>query len=188
MNNVTLLFDREIQIAVPLKGYRLIPGFEGQGGLPMEAFLRLFAVNEKGDRAKISGPSDLSPLVAAVRNEREAWSFFRLFTGASTHYLFRTDTYVVDVQIAVSRDIQSIGDISAEGARKAGLTEPELTHKDSEYSASRDLLRVGVRNSNPAPVILRRREAISETGKYRFIEDAVVAEVSRTDVLLPNYE
>jgi hypothetical protein len=188
MDSITLLFEQEIDIGLPLSGYRLIPGYKGEAGLPLEAFLHLYAVNDAGERVLIAGPNDLSPLVERVSSEEAAWRFLRLFTAPATHYLFEKNTYVIDIRVREAGEEAAIGTISPEVARSVGYQPPQMRLEDDEYIAQRDLARVdAARPSGPA-TLLRRREALSQAGVYRFIEDRVVGEIERKNVYIPYYE
>lgn len=188
MEIVNLLFDRELTPGFSVPGYRLIPGYSGEVGLPFEAFLRLYAVKDETERVLISGPGDLSPLVGPIKNVEAAWSFLCLFTAPETHYLFQKDVYILDLTVARSDEDRALGEISAVIARKIGFQPPRIEMSNQEYVATRDLVRIDTRGLARSPVVLRRKEGLSASGAYRFIEERAIGEVERKDVTLPAYE
>lgn len=179
---VTLFFDQEIKLDLELGGYRLIPGCREECGLPMEAFLILYAVKDD-EKILITGPTDLSRLVARIRNEDEAWRFLRLFTSQETHYLFQKKSYLID--LFLSSDTPSgYGRISPETASRISYKTPTIRLEHHEYFVCRDLV-CATRNEIS---VIRRREALAETGKYRMIEEKQLGKLKPEEILLPSYE
>jgi hypothetical protein len=186
MERVTLLFEQEINIDLPLAGRRLIPGYRGQFGLPVEIYLRLYAVKDE-DKALIAGPDDLSRFVTHIVDENAAWRFLRLFTSPETHYLFQKEVFSVDLKVSAGPKSE-VGGISPNVARRIGYQPPEIKRETNEYVARRDLVRADAKNRQKQATALRRREALTDDGQYRFIEDKILADLSRTDVVMPSYE
>ena len=187
MDDVTLMPDQEVAIGLPLSGYRLIPGYQGMLGLPVEAYLRLYAVNDQGDRRLIADPGDVSPLVERIGSEEDAWRFLRLFTAPATHYLFQKQTSTVDLDAPAPGQPAGIGSISPEVARRIGYQPPEMRLENREYLATRMLVRASA-GAGGGATVLRRREAVGVDGSYRLIADEEVAQLDRGEVVLPMYE
>ncbi len=184
---ITLLSDQEIHLDLPLSGYRLIPGYSGKVGLPFEIYLRLYAV--KGDEKNlIAGPPDLSRFVTSVADENAVWRFLRLFTFPDSHYLFQKDVYTIDLEVAPLASPTGVGMISPETAQRIGYEAREVKLEHDEYITGHDLMRAAPVNSSTAIEVLRRREALSRDGAYRFIEDRMKGEIGRQDVIFPSYE
>ena len=188
MEDITLLFDQELVIGLPLSGYRLVPGFRGRMGLPAEAFLVLYAVSAGGEKILIAGPEDLSRLVSHIGSEDEAWKFLRLFTAPETHYFFQKATYTTDLRVLSPGEPRGVSAISPEVARQVGYQAPQMRREGNEYVACRDLIRSGPAQASAPVVVLRRWEALSTEATYRLIEDRVIGEVEFTQAIPPSYE
>jgi hypothetical protein len=188
MKRINLLFDQEIDIGIPLSGYRLIPGYSGEFGLPVEVFLHLYAVRDKVDVKLISQPGHLSPLIEHISSEDEAWRFLRLFTAPDTHYLFQKDIYSIDIGVSTPSEPPRIGMISWDLAQRVGFRPPEIRLVDQEYIACRDLVRANPIDLSAKVLVIRRCEALSVDGVYRFIEERKAGEIARKDLPFPAYE
>lgn len=188
MSDVTLLFDRKIDISIPLSGYQLIPGYQGEVGLPLEAFLRLYAVSDQGNIILIAGPDHLSKLVYRINSEEEAWNFLRLFTGPKTHYLFQKETYIVDIHVLTPGEVAGIGAVSPEIARQIGYQPPQIRLEGHEYIAQRNLASASAARPSGSVTIIRRHEVLSQNGTYRFINDYMVGKTERINICIPYYE
>jgi hypothetical protein len=187
MGDVVLFYDREIDLGIPLSGYRLIPGAPDSAGLPLEAFLQLYAVNNQGNQVLIATPADLSPFVTRIPDEAAAWRLLHLFTSPETHYLFQKDEYTLDLQVTTNGSVGP-GSISSELARSIGYTPAQIVHEGANYRATRDLVRASA-VASPAPAtIVRRRESLGEDGTYRLLEERAIAQVERYAVHVPSYE
>lgn len=187
MKPLTLLYDRELRHGLSISGYRLVPGYPGTLRLPLEAFLNLYAIDEAGNARLIDGPEALSPLVTCVGSGDEAWSFFRLFTTPETHYYFQKGDSLLELRVgeSVPREVVTI---SSQTAADIRYEPPTITHVGAEYLATRMLVRGhGARLRQPVEII-RRREGISTSGRYRVIEEKTVARLPRTVITLPQYE
>lgn len=187
MQPVTLLFDQEIDIGLPLSGHHLIPGYQGQIGLPMEIYLQLYAVKGE-ERALIAGPNDLSRFVTQIDGEIAAWRFLRLFTAPETHFLFQKDVYTIDLEVSAPGAPLRAGAISPALAQRVGYQPPEMRREGPQYLARRDLVRADARNRSLPVTFFRRSEALAENGAYIFIDEQSLAELPRTDVIMPSYE
>lgn len=181
-DSVTLLHDSEVQLGIPLSGYRLFPGFRGEVGLPTKAFLRLFAVG--GDDVIEVTPDRLSALVERIETEDEAWRFLRLFTSRETHHLFRTNGYVIDLLVDPSRP----GGVTKAVAERIGYLEPELRREGTTFFVRRDLVSVDAARPSASPAIVRRRESLSQDGEYRVLDEQEIARLTPGTVNLPYYE
>ncbi|HSB70753.1 MAG TPA: hypothetical protein VLT62_15610 [Candidatus Methylomirabilis sp.] len=188
MEEVTLLFDQEIAIGLPLSGYRLVPGIRGRMGLPAEAFLELYAVSAEGEKTLIAGPADLSPLVGHIGSEDEAWRFLRLFTAPETHYFFQKAAYTTDLRVLSPGEPPAVSAISPALARQVGYQAPQIRLEGNEYVACRDLIRTGGTQRSAPVALLRRWEALSREGSYRLIEERVIGELESTQAIPPSYE
>lgn len=187
MSDVVLFFDRAIDLGIPLSGYRLIPGAPDTAGLPLEAFLKLYAVDDQGKQILIAAPSDLSPLVQHIPDQAAAWRFLHLFTAPDTHYLFQKDEYTLDLRLATDGN-EGPGTISPELARSFGYDPPRMLHEGDKYQAVRYLVRARAVESPDPAVILRWRESLSEDGAYSLLEERVITQVERYLVHVPSYE
>ena len=187
MENIGLLFDQEIDVGLPRSGYRLIPGYAGHLGLPVEVFLRLYAV--KGDEKRlIANPGDLSGIVTSIDDEDAAWRFLHLFTSPDTHYLFQKGAYTIDLALSPDGTVAGVGMISRDVNQQIGYRAPEMVLEDREYVSSRDLIRANSVDRSAFVDVIRRRESVSEGGRYRFIEDKAKGRIARSDVPFPSYE
>jgi hypothetical protein len=188
MEDVTLLFDRQLDVGVPLAGSRLVPGMGPEGGLPLEAFLRLYAVDQSGKAVLIAGPADLAPLVTRVGSEEAAWRFLRLFTAPETHYLFQKDAYTIDLRVAAPGEAREVGTITPDDAARFGYQPPQMTFDGGEYTARRDLVHAAPAAQSKPATLVRRREALAEDGAYRLVDERDVGPIARTAVIVPAYE
>lgn len=188
MENVNLLFDQEIHLGLDLAGHRLVPGYQGEVGLPFEAFLQLYAVKDDTNVKLITAPGDLSPIVSAIRTAEEAWRFLRLFTAPTTHYLFQKELYTIDLQVSTPADPPAFGMISEKVAGQIGYQPPEINYVNHTYTTRRDLVRVNAQRRSAAPILIRRRETLADDGAYRLLDDEVIRKFKRKDVFLPSYE
>lgn len=184
---ITLLPDQEINIDLPMSGHRLIPGYSGQIGLPLEIYLRLYAVKDE-EKTLIAAPGDLSRFVKRIDGEEAALRFLRLFTAPDTHYHFQRGNYTIDLDVGVPGSLHTAGTISPELAKRIDYQSPEIQLEKNEYLAERDLMRADSANRSEPVEVFRRREALSREGDYRFIEDKVKGEIRRQDVPFPSYE
>jgi len=182
MGEVQLLFDLEIPIGAPLSGHRLVPGTEGSLGLPVEAFLRLYAVDAAGTPKRMRNLIDVLGLIEAVRSEEEAMELLRLETAPETHFLF-PHSHHIDARVC--RALERIGDVTERGAAAAGYQAASCLALGEGFEATRDLIRLGP--SNPLAVV-RRREHLSRTAQYRLIGDTTLGAIDRSEILLPEYE
>jgi hypothetical protein len=182
LENVTLLYEREIDLGVDLAGYRLIPGFRGEVGLPLEAFLELFAV--RGAEIVPVTPERLPSLIERIEDEEDAWKVLRLFISPETHFLFKKDVYVLDLVPDPSR----VGGIAPETAERIGYLEPEMRREDEKFVARRDVVQFEAGRPSPQPLALRWRESLSREGAYQLLDEQTIAELSPEEVTLPYYE
>ncbi len=187
MDEVKLLEDQEVKLRLPMSGYRLIPGYTGHLGLPVEIHLRLYAVKDQEKRL-IASPDDLSRIVTHIDDEDAAWRFLRLFTAPATHYLFQKGVYTIDLEVSSPGLQTGEGVISPEVAQRIGLQPAEMTRENRQYVASRDLVRANAMERGAPAEVLRRRETLSEGAAYRLIEDRVKGSIPRQDVTFPSYE
>jgi hypothetical protein len=121
---ITLLFTQELKLDLPLSGHRLIPGYGEKMGLPVEVYLRLYAVKNE-EKTLITGPSDLSRFVTRINSEETAWRFLRLFTAPETHFLFQKGTYTVELGILPPGLAGGTAMISPDLAVRVGYEAPE---------------------------------------------------------------
>lgn len=184
---ITLLPDQEILIDLPLSGHRLIPGYSGHIGLPMEIYLRLYAVKAE-EKTPIAAPDDLSRFVERIDDEEAAWRFLRLFTGPDTHYLFQRGFYTIDLRVGRPGSESAVGMISPGESQRLRYQQPEIKLVDDGYLAERDLIRAHPVDRSAPVQVFRRREALSRDGGYVFIEDEVKGEIGRREVPFPSYE
>jgi hypothetical protein len=184
---INLLEDQEVQLGLPLSGYRLIPGYTGHLGLPVEIYLRLYAVKDQEKRL-IASPDDLSRIVTHIDDQDAAWRFLRLFTAPATHYLFQKGLYTIDLEVSSPGLQTGEGMISREVAQRIGFQPAEMTRENHQYVASRDLVRANAIERGALAEVLRRRETLSEGAAYCLIEDRVKGRIAREDVAFPSYE
>jgi hypothetical protein len=187
MENINLLFDQEIHLDLPMTGYRLIPGYSGQFGLPVEIYLRLYAVKDE-EKKLIASPDDLTRIITHIDDEEAAWRVLRLFTAPETHYLFQKDIYTIDLNVAAPGSPTGDGMVSPDVAQRIGYQPPKINLENHQYIASRDLVRANAMERSALAEVLRRHEALSEDADYCFIEDQVKGKIARQDVRIPSYE
>jgi len=187
MNNIALLPNERIDLDLPLSGYSLVPGYKGKIALPVELYLQLYAIKGE-EKILIREPCDLSRIVAGIENEAAAWRFLRLFTASESHYLFQKGIYTIELMLAAPGRELGDGIISAEIADAIGYEPPEMRHEHETFTASRDLVRTDPLNPAKPMQMLRRREALSERGRYCFVEDILKGKIEQRNVVVPSYE
>jgi hypothetical protein len=185
-DDTSLLYDREFHVEFPLRGCRLVPGIEGAAGLPLEAFMKLFAVDGAGHRTLIRSPADLAPFVERIDTADQAWSFVRLFTSPDTHYLFQRGDFIVDPTLLGPGDPPELGGVDRAEAVKAGYRPPSVK-QEGAFVLERDLLYFPSNASAPVTLI-RRRERVALDGAYRHIGDDRVGQIKRALTVTPSYE
>jgi hypothetical protein len=183
-----LVREREIQSGFVLRGHRLIPGSEGEVGLPLEAFLRLYAVRGTEKPIRIDGPADLAPLVSSIDDEEAAWRFLRLFTAPETSYLFHKDCWLIELRSRSSGEAAVAGTVDPAIARAAGLSPPTMAVTPDGYIAEHDLFCASPSEGRTAGKVCRRREYVARSGVYRVLDHRIVGRLDPADVVLPRYE
>lgn len=181
-NSVQLMFERAISIDVPLSGHRLVPGIEGSFGLPVEAFLRLYAVDASGSARRMQSLVEVLALVEAVRSEKEALQLLQLETSPETHFLFPNCR---DLDVRLSRSLKKPGDLTERGAAAAGYRAPSCVAVAEGFDVCRDLVRIDPADS---PMLVRRKEHLSRTAEYHLVSETVIGSIERSEIVLPRYE
>jgi hypothetical protein len=185
--DVTLLPDQALAPGFLRPGWRLVPGYAGEAGLPLEAFLRLFAVGGEGGPARIARPEELAPLVDRIRGEEDAWSFLRLFTSPGTFAWF-PDVALVEPGIGDPGGPGEVAAILPEAARRLGVQPPRMTRSGQEYRALRDLLRVRPGGPSAPLAVVRLEEALGEDGTYRVVDERRLGTLSPGEAWVPYFE
>ena len=188
MQDVTLLDDREVMTGLDLSGYRLVPGYQGEVGLPIEGFLRFYAVSNEGKVLPINSPQDLSPLVSGVNSEEEARQFLFFFTSADTFYFFRTDTAIVELRVGTPSPHAPAGTITREAADRINYEPPQMSSEGDLWVAVHDLARASVTSPSAGATAVRRRESVSRSGDYRLIGEEALGPIERDEISLPYFE
>jgi hypothetical protein len=181
-----LLADQALAVHLDLGPYRLVPGYQGELGQPIEAFLSLYAVLDGRAVGRIETPIDLFGIVHAVDDEAQALAFVQLFTAPETHYLFPGDETVIDVSVIPDGAPARVSTLPAALARRLGIEAPQVTGGPDGFTVHRSLARAG---SLTAPrTIVRRAERVSREGRYTRLGEVQVAEVGAADLRIPYYE
>ena len=188
MQDVTLLDDREVKTGLHLSGFRLVPGYQGEVGLPLEAFLRFYAVNDEGKVLPINSPQDLSPLVSGVNSEEEARQFLLFFTSPETFYFFRTDTATVELRVGTPSAHAPAGTVTREAAERINYEPPQTRSEGDSWVAVRDLARASMTSPSARATAVRRRESVSRSGDYRLIGEETLGRIERDEISLPYFE
>lgn len=183
---ITLLTDEALDVKLALHPYRLIPGYRGELGLPVEAFLALYAVREGRPVASIETPTDLSRFVTTIQDEGEALSFVQLFTAPETQHLFPKDETVIDLSVVPDSAPARVGTVAASLGRELGVEEPHVTRTADAFIITRSLVRA-ISLSGPR-VVLRRTERVSEDGRYQLLREETLGELPADAVRIPYYE
>ena len=176
------MFDREILSDLPMSGYRLVPGTEGNLGLPVEAFLHLYAVDKAGNVKRIRTLVDVLELVEEVRSEEDAMRLLTLETSPETHFLF-DDGNVLDVR--VSSTPERPGELTERAAISGGYRPPSCVAVGDGFDLTRDLVRFDVDGRCD---LFRRIEHISRAAKYSIIAETPIGTIDCSEVVLPEYE
>jgi hypothetical protein len=179
---IQLMSDLAIPVGAPLSGYRLVPGTERPLGLPVEAFLRLYAVDDSGTAKPIQTLSDVLALVDEVRSEEEAVELLRLETAPETHFLFPDSRYL---DVRVCRTLERAGDLTERAAVAAGYQPSSSVAIGDGFDVFRDLVRL---DAGSACVLVRRCEHLSRAGNYRYLSETPIAAINPSEILLPDYE
>jgi len=182
MSEPFLMFDQVIQVSAPLSGYRLVPGTEDSLGLPVEAFLRLYAVDTSGNVKRMQALLDVLALVEEIRSEEEALQLLRLETAPETHFLFPNSHYL-DVRVCTT--LERIGDVTERAAVAAGYLPPSCVAIGDGFDASRDLVRL---DSDEGRVLVRLSEHLSRAASYRLISETLIGIIDPSEIMLPDYE
>ena len=182
MSGPFLMFDKQISVSALPPGYRLVPGTEGSLGLPIEAFLRLYAVDASGTAKRVETLSDVLALVKEVRSEMEALQLLQLETAPDTHFLFKNSRYL---DVHVCTPIERVGDMTEAAAVAAGYRNPSLEVVEDGYQLSRDLVRL---KGDDAPALVRRNEHLSRTASYRLLSESTISLIDESKIMLPDYE
>jgi hypothetical protein len=177
-----LLFDQTIPLTASLSGHRLVPGSEGALGLPVEAYLRLYAVSASGDVQQVHSLEEVLALVEEIRSEQEALQLLRLETAPETHFMFPTSHYV-DVRPRTT--LEQVGDVPARVLAAAGHLPPSSAADADGFTVIRDLVRVG---SGDDCTLVRRHERISRDAVYSLVSETPLGGIDCSEMLLPDCE
>jgi hypothetical protein len=183
---VTLLFDREIKVSFDLGAYRLIPGYVGELGLPLEAFLHLYVVVDSYIVTEITGLEDLSKMVTAIHNEAEALAFVQLLTAQQSHYFFNKEITVIDLVVVSGIETPGVGAISQVRAQQLGIPAPQVTQDNQGFRIERNLIK-STSLSGPREIV-RRTERVSTSGKYTLVSESPLIRLDAAEVQIPYYE
>ena len=170
------LYD-DVVVGLDLGDSRLARGYCGELGLPIEAFLRLYAVRDRHVVARIDEPADLTSLVRAVSTADEALAFVRLFTNPSTIHLFGSAELILEVGPA---------DLEPHAVESFGVVGPRVGRQGNGFIVVRELVSaasVGARQR-----LIRRTETVSTSGEYRHVGDDELGELEPGTVCLPYVE
>lgn len=182
--DVTLMPERAIEVSPgELADCRLIPGCPGELGLPIEAFLRLYAVRDQRILGQITGPEDLTAFITAVRSAEHALGFVQLFTDPATVHLFPGQRLTIDVSLASDDGVAEPGALSPRRWRESGATAPRVEADSDGFRITRTVVSadaVGARRQ-----LLRRVERVSSQGGYRHVGDTVIAELAPDEIRMP---
>jgi hypothetical protein len=177
-----ILIDREIKVKAPLSGYRLVLGTRGPAGLPIEAFLRLYAVAASGIVKPMNNILDILSLVQEIRSEEEAMELISITTAPDTHFLFPGSPYL-DLRICTA--LEHAGDVIESSAIAAGYQHPACTAQGDGFDITRDLVRL---DPGDTCVLIRRSEHVSRSGTYNLVSEVPIGPIDCSDILLPDYE
>lgn len=178
---IQLMFNLEIPVSASLSGYRLVPGTDRPLGLPVEGFLRLYAVDPSGTPRLIRTLLDVLTLVQEVRSEEEAAQLLCLDTAPQTHFLF-PEARCLDVRPCTR--LRQPGDVIERAAFAAGYRAPTCVADGDVFRMSRDLVRLDGRPY----VLVRRTEHLSRTAKYCLVGERALGVIDSSEVMLPQYE
>ncbi len=176
------MFDQKLPIRAPLRGYELVPGAEGAVGLPLEAFLRLYAVDVSGNAVCMRSLQDVLPLVQRVRSQEEAIQLLCIETAPETHFLFPDSPYL---DVRVRSVLEEPGDVVKQAAVAVGYRPPSVVADENGFDLTRDLIRTG---KVGVVDLVRRKEHLSMAAEYRLIEEIELGQLQNSDVLLEEYE
>jgi hypothetical protein len=180
--SLLLMFDRVIPVSAPLSGHRLIPGVEGSLGLPVEAYLRLYAVAAAGAAKRIETLDDVLALVEEVRSKEEAIQLLCLETAPETHFLFPNSHYL---DIRPRDTLERIGDVIESAAFAANYRPLLCEAVGDSFNVSRDLIRP---DTGQACILVRRTEYLSRAATYRLVGETPIGAIDSSKILLPDYE
>ena len=184
--DVTLLPELEISVDFDLGGHRLIPGYTGELGEPIEAFLELYAVKDGAIAARILTPDDLSRLGVTILTAPQALSFVKLFTLPETYYLFNKVETVIELSVIPDPEPPGVGKISESKFQAISMSEPQVTSDKQAFTVERNLIRCtslsGTRD------IIRRTERVSTIGAYTLVSEHSLAQLNTAELQIPYYE
>jgi hypothetical protein len=118
--------EHEAPIKVPFKtsGYTFYRGTDSELGEPLEAFLKLVAVNGR-QRVLLPRTTSLRGYVT-LTNDNDALAFVRLFTDLDTHYLFDDSPGVEIRHVAKMPERLQYATMTTKRFRDRGLFEPRV--------------------------------------------------------------
>src|SRR5262249_30840440 len=151
-------------------------------GLPVEAFLRLYAVDASGSARQIRNVAEIMSLVERVNSATEAVQLLQLETSPETHFLF-PDAHYLDVRVSAA--LERPGGLTEHGAIAARHTPLVAVMCEDGFEVSRDLVDISAPDQY---ALMRRREWVSPSGGYCLISETPVGSVPPAEILLPEYE
>lgn len=182
--DVQFLPSGEVGTVLDLGGRGLVKGYRGEFGLPVEAFLRLYVVEEEEAVALVDGPEVLSRFVAGIGNVAEAVAFLSVFTSPLTHYLFPSLGGLIELAVLPDPSARPAC-VSPERFRSARLRYGVVREEAERVLTERNL--VGPPDGGSCPVI-RMTEAVARDGSYELLSREAAGELSPPEVGFPVYE
>lgn len=174
--------DHWLVIDAKLKsGRRLMVGIDGEMGLPVEGFLRLYSVDLGGAVQLLRSLGDVLALVDQVPSAKAGRELLMLETSPDTHFLFPGSRYL---DVKPVRVLRMPGDVLESALNRLGYRDAVMNVFDDTFELERDLVQLGRTNAT----LCRRRERLSRAGEHRVISERDLGMLHAFEVLTDLYE
>lgn len=165
--------------------WTLFTGIRGEGGLPIEAFLRLYARKDKVTVC-VRQPTEFRNLDGIrLDSAEDALAFVHLFTDPETFYLFDSPG-AIDVNQASDKPEQWYGVIPQGLYHSLRLGPPVVIEGSGCFTVTRYVL--SAERTGNAYAVLRLEERVGRDGDYCVLSSAVIGMVPVGSVRVPMFE
>jgi hypothetical protein len=165
--------------------WTLSTGTRGELGLPIEAFLRLYARKDDATVC-LRRPTDFRKLDGIrIDTVEDALAFVRLFTSPRTFYLFETPC-AIDIDQQSDEECQGYGVLSPDVYCSLELAAPVVVQGPGHFTIARYVLSAARKGS--AYEVMRLDEWVGADGGYRELNRTIIGRVAVGAVRVPMFE